>query len=231
MEIIKSTDCYKLCLSARELARMNIVSFFIKLFANKNLHDKQYDSKEVKEFISKLAKNSIDSKEYEYYTAMLDLYHAFEKNCDFCFKLKRNFNPHQDTIKTIEDIEKFKDDPPDIIVRYKKSDYPFELKRYRGDITFDDIFNFIKKKIIDHYSGKQNFLIILQPSSGSKIDLSIFKRIHEQLKNEKNQPGYIGLTFNHNNMEIVTVRVFPNFDKYTRPYKPETDLFTDLLHS
>lgn len=231
MEIIKPTDGYKLCLSAQELARMNVVSFFIKLFANKNLHDKQYDSKEVKEFISKLSKNSIDSKEYEYYMATLNLYHAFEKNCDFCFKLKRNFNPDQDMIKTIEEIEKFKDDPPDVIVRYKKSDYPFELKRYRGKITFDDIFNFIKKKIIDHYSGKQNFLIILQSSSGSKIDLSIFKRIHEQLKNEKNQPGYIGLTFNHDNMEIVTVRVLPNLDKYTRPYKPETDLFTDLLNS
>lgn len=230
MKITMSIDGYRLGLSAQELAQIVIASFFIKLFTNRNLHDKPYDSKEVKDFISTLAKNSVNSKEYEYYTAMLDLYHAFEKNCSFSFKLKRNFDPHRDSIKTVEDIEKFKDDPPDIIVRHKQCDYPFELKRYRGKISFNDIFNFLKKKIIDHYySEKQNFLIILQPSSGSKVDLNTFKQIHEKLKNEKNQPGYIGLTFNHDNMEIITVRVFPNLDRYTRPYNSEKDLFTNLL--
>ncbi len=231
MQIIKSLDGYQLCLSAKELAQMNIVGFFIKLFSNRNLHDKPYDSKEVKDFINRLAKGSVDSKEYEYYVALQDLYNAFEKSCDFCFKLKRNFDPKLDIINTIEDLEKFRDEAPDVIVKYKNSDYPFELKRYRGKINFDDIYAFIKKNVVDHYSGKQNFLIILQPVSGSAIDISIFKQIHEQLKSEKNQPGYIGLTFNHDNKEIMTIRVIPKLEKYIRPYNSETDLFTDLLHS
>ncbi|HUV42944.1 MAG TPA: hypothetical protein VMY36_03545 [Patescibacteria group bacterium] len=231
MQVLKSLEGYKLCLSAKELAQMNIVGFFAKLFSNKGLQDKPYDSKEVKEFISKLSKSSVDSKEYEYYTALLDLYHAFEKKCDFCFKLKSSYDPKQHSIRTIEDLEKFKDDPPDVIVKYQKSDYPFELKRYRGDVTFDRLYSFIKKKIVDHYSGKLNFLIVLQPSSGSVIDFGMFKQIHEELKNEKNQPGYIGITFNHDNIEIVTIRVLPKLEKYIRPYSPETDLFSDLLHS
>lgn len=231
MQLIKSIDGYQFCLSAKELAQMNIIDFFIKLFSNKNLHDKPYNSKEVKEFISKLAENSINSKEYEYYTALLDLYHAFEKSCDFGFRLKRNFDPKQHTINTIEDLEKFRDEAPDVIVKYKNSDYPFELKRYRGKVDFGDIYAFIKNKIIDHYSGKQNFLIVLQPAAGSVIDISIFKRIHEQLKGEENQPGYIGLSFNYGNKEIITIRVLPKLEKYVRPYNSETDLFSELLHS
>lgn len=231
MYFTKSLDGYQLCLTATELAQMNIVGFFIKLFSNKSLHDKPYDSKEVKNFISKLAKGSVDSKEYEYYVALQDLYSAFEKNCDFGFKLKRNFDPKRHIIKTIEDLEKFRDEAPDVIVKYKKSDFPFELKRYRGRVVFNDLYNFIKKNIVDHYSGKQNFLITLQPTDGTMIDLNTFKLIHEKLKNEKNQPGHIGLSFNHDNKEIVTVRVLPKLEKYVRPYNSETDLFSDLLHS
>lgn len=231
MKVAKSLDGYKLCISPKELAEMNVSNFFIRLFSNKSLLDKPHDSKEVKDFINELAKKSVDSKEYEYYSALLDLYHAFEKNCDFCFKLKSNFDPKQHQIKTIDDIERFKDDPPDVIVKYKGSEYPFELKRYRGKVIFDDLYAFIKKNIVDHYSGKQNFLIILQPNSGSNIDLNIFEQMHEKLKTEKNQPGYIGLTFNHDNNEIVTIRVLPNLDRYTRIYNAEKDLFTDLLHS
>lgn len=231
MQITRSIDGYKLCISPKELAGMNVSNFFIRLFSNKSLINKPYDSKEVKDFIKELAGRSIDSKEYEYYSALLDLYHAFEKNCNFCFKLKSNFDPKQHQIKTVEDIEKYKDDPPDVIVKFKGLEYPFELKRYRGEIAFETLYAFIKSKIINHYSGKQNFLIILQPGSGTNINLGIFKQIHEKLKTEKNQPGYIGLSFNHDNNEIVTIRVLPKLEKYTRIYDSEKDLFTDLLNT
>ncbi len=230
MQITKSIEGYKLSISAKELAEMNVSNFFVKLFSNKSLLDKPHDSKEVKDFIEQLAKKSIDSKEYEYYSALLDLYYVFEKNCDFCFNLKNNFDSKQDQIETIDDIEKFKDDPPDVIVKYKGFEYPFELKRYRGKVTFEALYNFIKTKIMIHYSGQQNFLVILQPDRGANIDLDIFKQLHEKLKKERNQPGYIGLTFNHDNIEIVTIRVLPELEKYTRPYIAENDLFTDLLH-
>lgn len=231
MLVLKSIEGYRLNLSAKELAQICISSFFTELISNKNFQDKPYDSKEVKDFISELSKKSIDSKDYEYYVALLDLYQTFEERCEFCFKLKSSYDPKRHNIKTLKDLEKYKNDPPDVIVRYQEIDYPFELKRYRGNVTFNDIYTFIKKKIIDHYSGTLNFLIILQPSNGLAVDLDIFRQIHKRLMTEKNQPGYIGLTFNHDNREVITVRVLPKLEKYTRPYKQEADLFSDLLNS
>lgn len=231
MDIIKSRDGYKICASPSDLAKLIIFNFFKNLLSNSNLTNEQHDSKQVKDYVNKLAKRTVDSKEVEYFTALLDLYYAFEKKCDFCFKLSSKFDPIKHQIRTIENIEKYKDDPPDVIIKYNEGEYPFELKRYRGNINFEDLYKFIKVKIIDHYSGKQNFLISAQPKPGSNIDLGIFNTLHRKLLTEKNQPGYIGLTFNHDNKEIITIRFLPKLNKYSRPYDSEVNLFSDLLNS
>lgn len=231
MEIFQSSTGYRVCLSPKELAIMVINDFFTKLFSNKELGNKSYDSKEVKDYIIELSKKSIDSKEYEYHTALLELYQAFDKKCDFCFKLKAKYDPKKHKISTMSDLEKFNNDPPDLIIKYQKHEFSFELKRYRGKITFDDMYAFIKRKIIDHYSGQLNFLILLQPEVGSSVDFNIFRQIHKRLKKEKNQPGYIGFTFNRESKEIITVRVAPKLDKSVRPFSSQSDIYSDLLNS
>lgn len=230
MNIYKSNQGYQICLAPKKLTQMVTSAFFVRLFSNKKLYNKSYNSKEVKEFIQELSKKTVDSQECEYYTELLELYYLFNKNCDFCFKLKDSYNPKKDSIRTINDLTKFRDETPDVIVRYQKLEYYFELKRYRGEVTFEAIYNFVKRKIINHYSEKLNFLITLQPQIGSLIDLDIFKKIHEKLRREKKQPGVIGFTFNHDNKEIFTVRICPKLEKYVRPYNMETDLFSNLLN-
>src|SRR3989339_771918 len=59
----------------------------------------------------------------------------------------------------------------------KNCEFCFNLK-----ITFDRLYAFLKKKIILHYSGKLNFLIILQLKPYSNIDLNIFKKLYKSLK-------------------------------------------------
>lgn len=231
MNIFKSKEGYKACLAPKELAQLLITRFFMKIFSVEELKDKPYNSQHVRDYISKLAKDTVDSKEYEYYAAILDLYQAFSKDCNFCFNLNNSYNPAIDNLKNLDDLEVFKDDPPDVIVMYKNIDYPFELKRYRGKVIFKDLYVFIKNKIILHYSGKNNFLILLQPEKDFNIDLRIFKEIHDKLKKEKNQPGYIGFSFNNDNKEIITIRVLPKLEKYVRQYTPETNTFLELLNS
>ena len=123
------------------------------------------------------------------------------------------------------------DDPPDVIVYYENQYYEFELKRYRDELLVDSIFNFLKKKIILHYSEQRNYLILLQPPPFSDFSTNVFKELHEKLLKEKNIPGIIGFSLNNNNEEMLLVRIFPNLDISKRKYKTEVNMFAELLHS
>jgi len=229
MEILRFNGKLIVCFSAKEIVSLLILKFFHQLFSNEELKNEPYDSKKVSDFIKELSRQSINSKDYEFYTGILDLYEFFEKNCKLCFYLKNSFNPRTDQITSIDEIYCYRDDPPDIIVRHKGSFYEFELKRYRNEFNLDKLSNFLKKKIIQHYSGKQNFLVILQLKPHSNIDLDIFRQLHEVLKCEKNQPGIIGFSFNKDNKEIILIRILPELNISKRPYN-EFNSFTDILN-
>jgi hypothetical protein len=229
MQILKSKEGYQARFSPKELSVLLAYRFFNKLLSTKHLKNEEYNSPAVSKHIGKLSKESVDSKEYEYYTAILDLYRMFSKDCTFSFKLNTSFNPTKDNIKNLDDLDSFKDDPPDVIVNYKENDYEFELKRYRGKMTFEALYEFVNRKIILHYSGKLNFLIILQPNVDRSLSLDLFKDLHDNLIKEKNQPGYIGFSFNHENKEIITIRVLPKLEMDKRLYIHENDNFIDLF--
>lgn len=231
MKILKSKEGLRVCFSAKEIAILLVSRFFNKLFSKESLKTESYDSTLIAEYIKKLAKDSVDSVDYELFVAIMDLYYQFEKECEFCFNLKSSFEPTKDKIQNIDDLYKFRDDPPDVIVLYKGNYFEFELKRYRGEMTYENLYSFVKKKIILHYSGKTNFLIILQPSIFSNVSLEIFNKIHEELLKEKNQPGHIGFTFNNNNSEIYLIRVLPKLEQSKRSYRTDADIFTELLNS
>lgn len=231
MKIIKFEGTLKVCYSAKEIATLLVSRFFNKLFSEKSLKNEPFDSEAVSAHIKNLANNTVDTKDYELYLAITDLYYQFDKDCDFCFNLKPSYNPDKDKILTVDDLRTYTDDPPDVIVLSKGKFYDFELKRYRGELTYEALFSFVKKKIILHYSGKANYLIIIQPKPFSTMTFSVFKDLHESLKKENNQPGYIGFTFNVNNKEIFLVRVLPILDQSKRLYNSETDIFSELLNS
>ena len=196
MKILNVKGQLKVCFSSKEIANLLVLRFFSQLFSAGKLYNEPYDSSAVSDYIKQLANQSVDSTDYELYTSILDLYEQFEKNCEFCFNLKNTINPKSIEIVSIEDLYRYREDPPDVIVRHKNNFYEFELKRYRDAFTFDKLYDFLKRKIIMHYSGKTNFLVILQLQPNSNINLKIFKRLHERLKKETNQPGIIGFSLN-----------------------------------
>lgn len=229
MKLIKIDGKLRLCLSEKELTLLIIAKFFSDLA--KKIRERSANALDVSVYIKQLTDHSVDSTDYEFFTSILDLYEQFEKNCEFCFNLKSTFNPQKNKIISIDDLYRYREDPPDVIVRYKNNYFEFELKRYRDELTFDKLYNFVREKIIRHYSGKSNFLVILQSKPNSEISLEIFKKLHERLKEEKNQPGIIGFSFNNNNKEMILVRVLPKMDMTRRAYNNASEVFADILHS
>lgn len=227
MKLIKTDGKFKICFSAKELTLLLIANFFDDL--TKKVKERSTNSLDISVYIKQLADHSVDSTDYEFFTSILHLYEQFEKNCEFCFNLKDTFNPRVNKIISIDDLYYYREDPPDVIVQYKNNFYEFELKRYRDAFIFDKLYTFLKKKIIMHYSGKSNFLVILQLKPNSNIDLNIFKKLHESLKKEKNQPGIIGFSLNNNNKEMILIRVLPELNMSKRPYN-EINAFADILH-
>jgi len=228
MNLIKIDERLKASFSSRELMLLIIAKFFNDL--SRKIKEGSASSSDISVYIKQLADHSADSMDYELFTSILDLYEQFEKNCEFCFNLRNTFNPQTDKIISIDDLYHYREDPPDVIVLYKNNPYEFESKRYRDEFVFDKLYAFLKKKIIAHYSGKSNFLIILQLKSYTDIDLNIFKKLHESLKMEKNQPGIIGFSLNNNNEEMILIRILPELNMSKRPYD-EINAFADILHS
>lgn len=229
MKLLKGKGQIIACFSSKEIANLLVLRFFSQLFSARKLDNEPYDSSVISDYIKTLADKTIDSTDYELYTSILDLYGQFEKNCEFCFNLKNISDPKTIQIVSIDDLYRYRDDPPDVIVRYKNNLYEFELKRYRDVFTFDKLYDFLKKKIIMHYSGKANYLVILQLQQNSNIDINIFKRLHERLKTETNQPGFIGFSLN-NNKEMILVRVLPELNISKRPFS-QVNEFAEILHS
>ncbi len=230
MRILRVKGQLKACFSAKEIATLLISDFFTKLLSANELKNASYDDAIVSAYIKELSNQTSDSIDYELFTAILDLYELFEKQCEFCFNLNTKYNPKVNKIIKLYDLYNFREDPPDVIVLYKNNFYEFELKRYRGEFEFGQLLTFLRKKIIMHYSGKSNFLVILQLKPYSNIDLNILRMLHEKLKLEKNQPGIIGFSMNINNEEIITIRILPELNMSKRPYN-EVNSFADLLHS
>jgi len=65
MKILKSGGGLKACFSAKEIAVLLVSRFFNKLFSEKSLKDEPYDSDAISDYVKKLAKDSVDSKDYE----------------------------------------------------------------------------------------------------------------------------------------------------------------------
>jgi len=229
MRIIRVDGKLRVRISAKELVLLIISKFFSEL--TKKIVEGSYNASEISTYVKELAKDSVDSTDYEFFTSILDLYEQFEKNCDFCFNLKNSFDLSKNKIVTLDDLSHYREDPPDVIVYYQNNYYEFELKRYRDSLTFESLYDFVKKKIISHYSGKSNYLVILQPAPYSGISFDIFKKLHEIIKKGKKQPGIIGFSLNNNNKEIILIRVFPELEIAKRKFNSEVDIFAEILHS
>lgn len=229
MKIYKYDGKIRACFSPKEIAMLLLSDFFINL--TEKIKAEGADEEKIKKYIKNLSDKSADSHDYEYFAAILDLFEQFEKDCEFCFNLKPEFDYKKDSIKTLKDLTRYKDDPPDVTILYKGHYFEFELKRYRGELNVESLFEFLKKKIILHYSEKQNYLILIQPPPNTSISLDVFKKVHKRLLKEQNASGIIGLSLNNGSKEMMLIRVYPKLELFKRAYETETDRFAELLHA
>lgn len=224
MKIYKLNGNLLACFSPKELANLLINDFHIKFI--RGLSNPKLKNTTLRGYI---LNNSSESRDYEYYVAIFDLYELFNKDCEICYSLNKKFALRESVINTIDDLIYYREEFPDVIVRFKKKYFEFELKRYKGKINLESLYDFIVKKIIRHYSGKTNYLILLQSEPGSKLSYLMFKRLHKKLKQEGNFPGYLGISFNANNREMVSVRIFPELNQFKRPLRNGSEQIADLI--
>ena len=229
MNIERVSGKLRLRVAPKELTLLIISKFFNNL--STKIAQDSLNETELSNYVKQLANKSVDSTDYEFFIAILELYKQFNRNCEFGFNLKNNFDIKTDRIITLDDISKYREDPPDIIVFYNGNEADFEFKRYRGDIDFDPIFSFLKNKIINHYSDKANYLILLQPEPNSNISFDLFSKIHNEIVKLNKDFGRIAFTLNHDNFEIITAFVYPKFEVSKREYSSEHELFSDILKS
>lgn len=220
-----------ICFSARELTELLLSKNNKKIFvlAKNNLKNLRNTKKDILQ----IARTSANSKDYELWTGIFSLYEEFKEDCKFCFYLKDMFSINKNTITTIQDLEKFKEEnsPVDIAVLNKDNLKEFQLKRYREKLSEDELWNFVEKKIIKHYSNALNFLVILQPKQGSFLSLDILKSLHNRLiklKLTKNL-GKIVFHYNQMNKNFVFVEIFPEFKISKRPFKKGSEQIKEIV--
>jgi hypothetical protein len=228
MKYYKTNQQLKVCFTAQELACLILsedLSAIIKIARN-NLQN--LDGAKI--LTNKLAQKSANSKVHEYFVAIFDLYELFNNDCQFCFNLNDRFNQASNNIITLDDLEKYKEDPPDVVIYFQKNFYDFELKRCREELSVKSLLDFIKKKIITHYSDHNcNYFIILQQITNSALNLDIFKKLHKKLNKLKRNLGKIAFSLNNNKKEMLLINVFPKLTISKRPFVPGSEYLKKIL--
>jgi hypothetical protein len=185
------------------------------------LEGKNVNTQELDEVAKQFGKNSAKNKDYEYWTAI------------YCFYLKNIFDLNRHTIDSYEDLEKYKDDPPDVIIRDKQGNlFEFELKRYTDVPTEDGITNFIIEKIVKHYSTTFNFCIILQSTPETVLPIEIFENLHKRIKDipaMKENIGKICFIFNANNQYDIFAHIYPDLYIYKTPFVSGSNKVKNIL--
>jgi len=175
-----------------------------------NLQSNYEKMTEVAGIISKNISN--DRNDHEIFASIFVFSDFYENKSEICFELKDNFNTNRDKIITLQDLNNFRNDPPDFIIKSSDGFREFELKRYRNGLNTKEVFEEVKKRI-EYYQnglGNINLLFIIQ-SFGNDISNIDFHELNSKIKsiNSKFQ-GQILISYNENNKDIVINQIFPN---------------------
>ncbi len=207
-----------LCFAKSELLRLFKIAKQAEIrqeMIKKNLSfdDLRNDYSKMKKVAKEIGERGArDRDEHEIFAALFSFIDFYEDGSEICFKLKTDFDINKNKITSLQDLNKFRDDPPDFIIRSSDGLREFELKRYRDKLGTEEIFEFLKKKVA-HYGnnlGDVNLLLVLQPPAYSLSNID-FQELHTKLRslNLKFQ-GQILISYNENNKEDVINQVYPD---------------------
>lgn len=227
MKISKVNGKFIACFSRAELIRLHRFSMkqeFLKEMRQQNLTlaDIESPSEAITKLVQEKAKK--DAEYGNFHEILLSLYiflDFYQGNSKVCFELTDRFNPSKDKIDTIENLQKFRtiDTDSDFIIESNDGMRNFQLKRYRGNLTTNDILAFIKQQL-DHYGGdlgKMNLLIVLQPSDPNSM--IGFEALHKKLKTSGlSFRGHILISFNSSNKKDILIQVYPDLGKKVIPH-------------
>jgi len=153
-----------------------------------------------------------DTNDHEIFASVFVFVDFYGSGSEICFELKDSFNKDKDKIITLGDLNNFRSDPPDFIIKSSDGFREFELKRYRKGLNTDEIFQEVKKRI-EHYQnglGNTSLLFVLQSPEGdiSKVN---FEELNLRIKalNPKFR-GQVLISYNEANREMVINQVLPN---------------------
>jgi len=154
-----------------------------------------------------------DKDETELFIALFCHLGAYPDGSDVCFVLKDDVDPRKNKINTLDELKNSikESSPTDFAIMSDDGLRQFQLKRYRGNLTTDDLFTFIKKKI-NHYGkdlGSSNLLILLQPEDGSEGDID-WDELNVKIKEIgiKSEIEVV-ISFNEKNEHDVIISVYP----------------------
>lgn len=159
--------------------------------------------------------------EHEIFASLFIFIVFYGKDAEVCFELDNTFDPNKNHINSLADLNKFRKgaSDSDFIIKSQGNFRKFQLKRYRGNMSTQDLFDFIQKKI-KHYGndlGDTNLLVQLQPPAFTATKLD-FHEIHKNLQalNLKFQ-GQILISYNQADQEHLIIQVYPELAKTKVP--------------
>lgn len=159
-----------------------------------------------------IKKNSNDRDYHEIFLSVFVLRDFYSDGSEICFELKRNFDPKRDIIDSLDDLNKLREGTfTDFVFKSGNDLREFQLKRYRGKLSTEDMFKAISK-VIKHYAnnlGSTNLLLLLQ-SSGNMVNTTVFHELYEKLKKlNLTFTGMILAMYNENMKFLVINQIYP----------------------
>lgn len=177
--------------------------------------------KELSDAVGRDIAKTDDHEIFVSWNIFLPFLNLFDRDSEVCFELNNRFVATKDMIANMDDLKKFRDQATDgdFIIKSKDGFRVIQLKRFRGKLSHQSLYEFIKGQLAKYGKslGMTNLLVLLQ-SSDSAVDEREFKALHLCLKSEQLEiKGEILLAYNENNENSVLVRVYPDIVKMAIP--------------
>jgi hypothetical protein len=161
--------------------------------------------------------------EHEIFAALFIFAQFYGTGSHICFELQNIFNANQDRISSLADLIRFRkiDTESDFMIRTGNDFRDFQLKRYRGVLDLDAIFDFIVE-VVRHYGnnlGDTNLLIVLQSPDYTRMDID-FHELHNRITAVGFLfLGHVLISYNNNNTTQEIIQVHPELGRTNLPFQ------------
>lgn len=164
-----------------------------------------------------------DRDEHEIFFAIYVMSNFYDEEVNIGFKMKSGYNPERDNIHSMDDLISFRqiDTDYDFIIQTRDGFRMMQLKRYRGELSTESIFAFLKGKIKGYGNnlGDTNLLILIQPNKDFDVATLDLEQLNVNIQTlNLSFRGQIILAWNERNVNNLLVQIYPELRKKTIPF-------------